>query len=163
MALTNPRDRVPVSLPVIRKVTGNDTLVEAEDTGTITLAISHPTGLFSGRIKATGLEAAPAALTVGWGFPSKSRKLPVYVNATYLDYAVNSFTRFAALNIATLANATWYDFFLTDPDDPKALPLIPDDEELLIYLTYTGTAGNSVLVEVEMEYESWADRAVEVA
>ena len=163
MALTNPRDRVPVSLPVICKVTGNDTLAEDADTGTITLALSHPTGLFSGRIKATGLEAAPAALTVGWGFTSKSRKLPVYVNATAVDYAVNNFVIFAALNTATLTNATWYDFFLTDPDDPKAFPLIPDDEELLIYLTYTGTAGDSVLVNVELEYESWSDRAVEVA
>jgi hypothetical protein len=155
-------DRAPVSVTKIKQVSGSDTLVDGSDSGTISLALELPTGLFSGRIKATGLEAAPAALTVGWGFASLNRKLPVYINNTAVDYAVSNYQRFAAFDTSDISDATEYAFWLTDPDDPKELPLIPDGEPLLIYLTYTGTAGDSVLVEVEVDYESWTDKATEV-
>lgn len=154
-----PLDRVPSSNQVTESLSGNDTLVDAADTGEINLGvIRRDAGIFSGRIKITGLEAAPAELSVGWGCSIFPRILPIFLDPEKADFAeAGTYIVFHDFDTSDIDNAQEYFFYLVNPDDPRAIPSIPEGEDLIIYLDYTGTGGDSVLVEVEIDYEAGSD------
>jgi len=165
MGKSNPRDRAPVSVTKIRQLTGSLTLEGGTDSGVITLGIPKlPTGFFSGRVTVAWTTVSVGSdLSVGWGFESSPRSLPVYVDKAEADFVANDFAAFDSLAVGDLTTAVAHTMWLTNPDDPKALMLIPHGENLILTLDWIGTAADEVTVSVEVDYESWTDRAPEVA